>query len=97
MQPFAHGGARNIDFLEHADIDIVHAMDELFTRYALIAFRKASAGNEGFKAGRVVCIEDVIFAGSRLLLKVFLVGRVVYDAEGDEDGKKYVQKAVYLF
>lgn len=90
MQPLAYGGARNIDFFDHADIDIVHAMDELFTRYALICFGKARAGNEGFKAGRVVCVENMIFAGSRLLLNVFLVGRIVYDAECDEDGEKYV-------
>lgn len=97
MQPFAHGRARNIDLFDHADIDIVHPMDELFTRNALVRFRKACAGNEGFKAGRVVGVENVIFAGSRLLLQVFFVGRVVYNAEGDEDGKKDVQKAVHLF
>ena len=72
-------------------------MDEFFPRYALISIGQASAGDEGFKAGRVVGAEDMIFAGSRLLLEILFVGRVVYDAEGDEDWKKYVEKAVYLF
>ena len=65
-------------------------MDELFARYALVGFGKACAGYEGFKAWRVVCVEKVIFAGSRLLLEILFVGRVVYDAECDEDGEKNV-------
>lgn len=69
-------------------------MDELFTRYALIGIGQACAGDEGFKAGRVVGVEDVSFAGSRLLLEILFVGRVVHDAESYEDGKKDVHKAV---
>ena len=69
-------------------------MDELFSRYALIGFGKACAGDEGLKAGRIVCVENVIFAGSRLLLEILFVGRVVHDAESYEDGEKNVHKAV---
>ena len=69
-------------------------MDEFFPRDALIGFGQACAGDEGFKAGRVVDVEDMIFAGSRLLLEILFVGRVVHDAEGYEDGEKDVHKSV---
>jgi hypothetical protein len=72
-------------------------VNEFFPRYALIGFGQACAGDEGFKAGRVVGVEDMIFAGSRLLLEILFVGRVVHDAESYEDGKKDVHKAVDFF
>ena len=67
-QPFAYGGSRNIDLFDNSDIDIVHFVNELFPRYALVSIGQACAGDEGLKAGRVVGVEDVRFAGSRLLI-----------------------------